>query len=165
MAKLVVHPTDFSPGAQAAFRLALEVARREQARLLVVHVLEPLTLGDADYMVRELELRDTAALAAPKRFERLREVARRAGVEASGVLLDGAAAKAIGALARKRRAHLIVMGTHGRTGLRRLFLGSVAAGVLAVSPCPVLTVRTTAPARRRRRPAGGARATRSLRRG
>jgi nucleotide-binding universal stress UspA family protein len=143
MARLIVHPTDFSPCARVAFRRALEVARRERAHLVLVHVLEPFTYGDADYMVRELELRDAAVGAARKHFARLERVARRAGVEATGVVLDGGAARAIGALARRRRAHLIVMGTHGRTGLRKLILGSVATAVVATAPCPVLTVRST----------------------
>lgn len=165
MARLIVHPTDFSPGAQAALRQALDVARRERARLVLVHVLEPVTFGDAEYMLHELELRDAARAAARKGFERLQAAARRAGVRAGGVLLTGGVARSIVDLARKRRAHSIIMGTHGRTGLRRMFLGSVAAQVLATAPCPVLTVRGPGAARRRRRRAGGARGARSLSRG
>jgi nucleotide-binding universal stress UspA family protein len=60
MAKLIVHATDFSPGAGAAFRRALAAAKRDRARLLLVHVLEPTTFGDADYMARQLQFRDAA---------------------------------------------------------------------------------------------------------
>jgi nucleotide-binding universal stress UspA family protein len=62
-------------------------------------------------------------------------------VRARGVLLEGVAHEAIVREARKRRADLIVIGTHGRTGVARFFLGSVAARVTATAPCPVLTVR------------------------
>ena len=149
MAKLIVHATDFSPGARAAFRLALAAAKRERARLLLVHVLEPITLGDEAYMARELALRDLAAAAAGRGFDRLLAEAKAAGVPARSVLLDGSPAKQIVALARQRRASLIALGTHGRTGLERLLLGSVAAGVAGTAPCPVLTVRTASPVRRR----------------
>jgi nucleotide-binding universal stress UspA family protein len=74
------------------------------------------------------------------------------------VLLDGSPVRQIVGLARTRRASLITMGTHGRSGLRRLLLGSVAAGVAATAPCPVLTVRLAAPPRRR--PGRGGRSTR-----
>jgi nucleotide-binding universal stress UspA family protein len=141
MARLILHPTDFSPGARPAFRRALAVARRERARLVLVHVLEPITFGDETYLLQELKLRERAEAAARRGFDRLRAAARRAGVTAGVALLDGNPARQIVALARKRRAALIVMGTHGRTGLRRLILGSVAARVIAAAPCPVLTVR------------------------
>jgi len=149
MAQLIVHATDFSPGAGAAFRRALAAAKRDRARLLLVHVLEPITLGDADYMARQLQFRDAAAVAARKGFDRLVAAAKSAGIKAGCVLLDGRASKRIVELARKRRASLITMGTHGRSGLRRLLLGSVAAGVAGTAPCPVLTVRLAAPTRRR----------------
>ena len=62
-------------------------------------------------------------------------------MRARGVLYEGVAADAIARAARAKRAKLIVMGTHGRTGLRRLFMGSVAERVVGTAPCPVLTVR------------------------
>jgi nucleotide-binding universal stress UspA family protein len=158
MAKVIVHATDFSAGAEPAFRRALDAARRSRARLVLVHVLEPVTFGDQDYMLRELAFRDAAVAAARKGFARLAAAARGAGVEARGVLLDGSPAREIVRLARKRRASLITLGTHGRTGLRRLFLGSVAAAVAGSAPCPVLTVHGAAPARRR--PGRGGRSAR-----
>jgi nucleotide-binding universal stress UspA family protein len=77
-----------------------------------------------------------------RHVERLVAQARAAGVRASGTLLDfGVPAGRIARFAKSRRADLVVMGTHGRTGLTRALLGSVAARVVAISPCPVLTVR------------------------
>jgi nucleotide-binding universal stress UspA family protein len=150
VARLIVHATDFSAGADAAFRHALAAAKRDRAQLALVHVLEPVTFGDEEYMLRELEHRDAAAAAAGKGFDRLLAAAKRARVKARSVLLDGNASGQIVQFARKRHASLITIGTHGRTGLRRLFLGSVAAGVVGAAPCPVLTVRMAAPARRPR---------------
>ena len=151
MAKLIVHATDFSPGAWPAFRWAIEAARRDRAHLVLVHVLEPVTFGDEEYMARELELRDAAVAAARRGFDRLLAAAKRAGIAARSVLLEGSPSRRIVMLARKRRASLITIGTHGRTGLGRLLLGSVAARVASTAPCPVLTVRLAMAARRRAR--------------
>jgi len=156
MAKVIVHATDFSPAAGPAFHRAVDAAKRQHASLVCVHVLEPITFGDQDYILRELEFRDAAVAAARKGFDRLVALARRAGVRVRCVLLDGRPAREIVRLARARRASLITMGTHGRRGLRRLLLGSVAAGVAAAAPCPVLTVRASPPARRRARRGGRA---------
>jgi len=140
MAKLIVHATDFSPAARPAFRRAVEAARRDRARLALVHVLVPTTFGDEKYVAQELLLRDAAAVTARRKFARLVASAKAAGVRAHGMLLEGEPAREIVALARKRRAGLITIGTHGRTGLRRLLLGSVATAVAATAPCPVLVV-------------------------
>jgi nucleotide-binding universal stress UspA family protein len=67
--------------------------------------------------------------------------AKGAGVRARGLLLEGSAAEAIVRAARSKRANVIVMGTHGRTGLARLLMGSVAERVVGTAPCPVMTVR------------------------
>ena len=76
-----------------------------------------------------------------KQLDRLVAKAKAARVRARGVLYEGVAADAIARAARAKRAKLIVMGTHGRTGLTRLFMGSVAERVVGTAPCPVLTVR------------------------
>jgi nucleotide-binding universal stress UspA family protein len=67
--------------------------------------------------------------------------ARKAGVKASVLLREGDAADQIVRACRSTKSDLIVMGTHGRRGLRRLFLGSVAERVVAASPRPVVMVR------------------------
>jgi nucleotide-binding universal stress UspA family protein len=64
-----------------------------------------------------------------------------AGVRATGLLLDGAPHDQIPRAARRNRADLIVIGTHGRTGLSKVLLGSVAERVIRSATCPVLTVR------------------------
>jgi len=67
--------------------------------------------------------------------------AKKAGVRAKSILLEGVPHEQIAGTARRQRADLVVMGTHGRTGLAKLFLGSVAGRVVAIAQCPVMTVR------------------------
>jgi nucleotide-binding universal stress UspA family protein len=67
--------------------------------------------------------------------------ARKAGVRATGLLLEGVPHERVARAARAKKVDLLVIGTHGRTGLAKFFLGSVAARVIASVSCPVLTVR------------------------
>ena len=117
--------------------MALDVAKMQRSELIVAHVLHLPVAPGLSAKIRG-ELRSLAERDAERNLERLVSSARSAGVTASSVVLDGQAApQAIIEAARRRRADLIVIGTHGRTGLRAMVLGSVAARVLA----PVLTVR------------------------
>ena len=76
-----------------------------------------------------------------KQLDALVTKAKRAGVRARALLLEGVAADRIVRAARSRYADLIVIGTHGRTGFARLMIGSVANRVVSHARCPVLTVR------------------------
>jgi nucleotide-binding universal stress UspA family protein len=138
----IVHPTDFSRASEAAFTRAIDLASRDGAELIVIHVLEPpspfLAEGSS---VRYTELQASLEATARLNLERMLVRAKRADVPAGDVLLDGSPAEKIVQLAKKRRAGLIVMGTRGRTGLKKLLLGSVAERVIGLAPCPVLTVR------------------------
>jgi nucleotide-binding universal stress UspA family protein len=87
------------------------------------------------------DLEAAARSAAQKQLRKLADKAKQAGARVKGLLLEGVAHERIAQAARSRKADLVVIGTHGRTGFAKLFLGSVASRVLAVSPCPVLTVR------------------------
>jgi nucleotide-binding universal stress UspA family protein len=78
---------------------------------------------------------------AQKRLGALLAKAKKSGVRAKGLLLDGVPHERIVAAAKSKRADLIVIGTHGRTGLARFLLGSVASRVVSTAVCPVLTVR------------------------
>jgi nucleotide-binding universal stress UspA family protein len=139
----ILHPTDFSPASRPAFKRAVELAKLLHGRLLVVHVMPPMLVGEG-YMTREtieVILRSQRG-AAERQLSALRRRAQTAGVRVSSLLIEtGLTHEQIIRAARRRRADLIVMGTHGRTGLTRLMLGSVAARVIASAPCPVTTVR------------------------
>jgi nucleotide-binding universal stress UspA family protein len=131
----ILHPTDFSPHAEQAYRTARVLARDYNARLIVVHVLTPPPFVTA----REKE----RALAEPD--GRVRDLRTRLrGLSHTYKILQGRPAAEIVAAAKKVGADLIVMGTHGRSGLTRVLLGSVAESVLRKAPCPVLTVKHSA---------------------
>jgi nucleotide-binding universal stress UspA family protein len=78
---------------------------------------------------------------AERHLAKLREKAKAAGVRAVALMMDGEPAQQIVRAARSKRADLIVVGTHGRTGLNKFFVGSVAQRVVVTAPCPVVTVR------------------------
>jgi nucleotide-binding universal stress UspA family protein len=140
----VVHATDFSPASGKAFTSALELARTDRASLTIVHVLTPVVpiVGEGYILPDTYErIEASAHAAARKQLDRLVARAKKARVRATGVLLTGTPYEQIVRTLRSRRADLAVIGTHGRTGLARFLVGSVAARVVALSPCPVLTVR------------------------
>ncbi|MGH7401140.1 MAG: universal stress protein [Candidatus Rokuibacteriota bacterium] len=140
----ILHPTDFSPASSAAYKRAVDMAKGNRAELLVVHVLSPAVPIVADGYVSPQVYEDMASATRAyvrKHLDALVGKAKRAGARVKGLLLEGVPHERIAQAARSRKADLIVIGTHGRTGLARLFLGSVASRVLAVAPCPVLTVR------------------------
>jgi nucleotide-binding universal stress UspA family protein len=136
---------DFSAASRRALDLAWELARRLDARVEVLHVWEPPVVLAADLAVSG---RDD--LARTLQEQAMHEAAREleafmshlpASPRASGRLEGGGrAAQAILQAAADGGFDLIVMGTHGRTGLARLLMGSVAERVVRESRCPVLTV-------------------------
>lgn len=140
----ILHPSDFSPASWPAFKVAVAMAKKNRARLLIAHVLPPAPMVPDVYRatrVPEGLLRDHRA-RGQRELDRLVTTARRAGVRAVGLLLDfGVVPERIVRLARRRRADLIVIGTHGRSGFAKLTLGSVAERVVTLASCPVLTVR------------------------
>jgi len=140
----ILHPTDFSRASGAAFTRAVAMAKSERAPLLLVHVLAPpVPIAGEGYISPKVydDLEASAHAYAQKRLAALQAKARTAGVKSVTLLLDGVAHEQIARAAKTKKADVIVIGTHGRTGLAKFFLGSVASRVVAVAPCPVLTVR------------------------
>jgi nucleotide-binding universal stress UspA family protein len=139
----VVFATDFSTTSRRALETAIALARVEGAALTIVHVLPPLVVLPR----HSVDAATLARLAKEGREWGSRELARvaanaeRAGVQATVQLREGDASDQIVRAARSSKADFIVMGTHGRRGFRRLFLGSVASGVIAAARCPVVTVK------------------------
>jgi nucleotide-binding universal stress UspA family protein len=136
----IVHPTDFSKTADRAFQKAVEFAKQNRAELLLVHVLlralPPPSLWRGVYDRIDAQERRVAET----RLSALLARARRAKVRARTLLLSGVTYEQIVQVAQSMRAGLIVMGSHGRTGLSKLLLGSVAERVSGLAPCPVLIV-------------------------
>jgi nucleotide-binding universal stress UspA family protein len=132
----ILYPTDFSEPSGRAFPLACALARDHKADVLVLHVYPPPVAhgevvarrqpnGFHDALWRQLQAFQAPGPAVCVRHR----------------LAEGDAAEEIVRVAREEGCDLIVMGTHGRTGLRRLVMGSVAEEVLREARCPVLTVR------------------------
>lgn len=144
----VLMPTDFSEGSLEAFRYAVKAAAAVSARLFILHVMErsvysmdfAMTHPDISPEVRRRTADLLAAWVAP---------AKKRGVVAKGSLVVGIPFEAICREAKRRKADVIIMGTHGRTGLAHLMLGSNAERVVRLAPCPVVTVKASA-----RTPAG-----------
>jgi nucleotide-binding universal stress UspA family protein len=137
--RTILHPTDFSRPAQAACEVAAALARDCRARLVVLHVTRPplASLGGMP-----------APPPLPVEFDRegLEEQLRRVGAAGPADrpecrLEYGEPAAGILRVASECAADLIVVGTHGRTGLGRLLMGSVAEQVVRKAPCPVVTVK------------------------
>ena len=143
----ILHPTDFSPASNPAFRKAVELAKALRGQLALVHILSPVVIpimGAETYIPAAMynEIERTARDTAARHLKRLAARARQAGIRTSTRLIEGVpVAERIVRAARAQRAGMIVMGTHGRTGVTRLMLGSVASRVVATAACPVLTVR------------------------
>jgi nucleotide-binding universal stress UspA family protein len=133
----ILFPTDFSHTGDAALSLAASLARERGATLLIVHVEEPphaYGAGEMYYGIPEPAREDLKQMldkvepsGAPLSIERR--------------LVTGDPAATIARLAEEEHVDLIVMGTHGRTGLMRLLMGSVAEAVVRRASCPVMTFK------------------------
>lgn len=133
----VLHPTDFSTGSAAAFRLAVELARTTGGRMILLHV-QPIPV--VVYGAGVLPIAPGESVAAVRR--QLAELAAQApDLHIETRLVEGEPAQSILAAARETHSDVIVMGTHGRTGLGRMLMGSVAEAVVRRAECPVLTVK------------------------
>jgi nucleotide-binding universal stress UspA family protein len=140
----ILYASDFSPASRPAFRRALDLARANRGTLTVAHVYSTIVplMGEglATAQVYQRWIDDVRA-EAERRLNGLVAQAKKGVVRVKGLLLEGVPHDRILRAARSTRADLIVLGTHGRTGLGRVILGSVAARVVALATCPVLTVR------------------------
>jgi len=135
--------TDFSPASVPAFEQAIRLAKNEAAALVITHAcqeLVPMELGYAPPAVHD-EWEEKLREGIEKKLQPMVERALQEGVDARSLVVTGFVDEAIVEAARKNRADLIVMGTHGRRGATRLLLGSVATRVIATAECPVMTVR------------------------
>lgn len=140
--KKILVPIDFSPHAEAALEAALSVAKHYDASITLVHVFEPIALalpeGSGFYPSAQLTdaMRETQRMLDAKRDE----LAPKAGRAVEVVQRNGSPPHEIVDFAKSRGFDLIVLGTHGRTGLAHMLIGSVAERVVRSAPCAVLTV-------------------------
>ena len=141
----ILVPVDFSPHAERAFGYATALARRLGAELTLVHVVEdPYATGawGADaYLPNSAELLQEVIVSAGRELTTWTEREAATGLTVKTAVIPGRPAQSIIGHAASEGSDLIVMGTHGRTGLAHAVMGSVAERVLRKAPCPVLTIR------------------------
>ena len=142
----ILVPMDFSAYAEQALDYAMALGQKLQARVTLLHVIQPPLLASADMGVwpspaflDELE----AAIAGDMEGYLARVTA--AGLEGEIAVVHGVPFQQILDTAKARQVDLIILGTHGRTGLTHVLLGSVAEKVARLAPCPVLIVRHPTP--------------------
>jgi nucleotide-binding universal stress UspA family protein len=145
--KFLLVPTDFSAGSAAASEYAVWLAGKAGATVLFLHVMEP-TAYSVDFALTRPDLSAEVRAHAVEALRQLVEAARSRGVSAEQALVVGAPFTEIQKMAVERKADLIVMGTHGRTGLAHVMLGSTAERVVRLASCPVLTVKASPSAAR-----------------
>lgn len=143
----ILLPTDFSDCARHAVPAAAEWARLLGARVLCLHVVEPvvpavgwtpmaepLPVTDITEQLEESATRELPKFAGREEF---------AGLEVEDVIVHGEAAAEIVRVAAERKVDLIIISSHGRTGLGRIIFGSTAESVVRHAHCPVLVVKPT----------------------
>lgn len=147
MFKRILVPVDGSETSAKALAAAVKLARQNNGRLRLVNVLESLAVADSfgaygsysEEMVRALREGGESALSTGK------AVAQAAGIEADTMLYEKFGQRlgeVVAEAAKLWNADLVVVGTHGRRGVRRLFLGSGAEDVIRLAPVPVLVFRS-----------------------
>lgn len=136
----ILVPHDFSDTAERALSYAVTLSKKFGARLTVLHAYEVPTLGSSEALVASLEFATEIERVAGKALDEIAVRARQGGIDVETMLRRGTAWMEINATAEQTKADLIVMGTHGRKGVSRVLLGSVAEKVVRTAPCPVLTV-------------------------
>ncbi|HEX6324602.1 MAG TPA: universal stress protein [Vicinamibacterales bacterium] len=139
--KQILVPTDFSNGSRLAVDYALELARRLGASVHLLHVVEDPTVAGLfteAYVDLALIRKERRCDARHRMNALLTELKTR---RITDEIAAGPVAQTIAGIAADRGADFIVMGTHGRTGLAHVLVGSVAEHVIRIAGCPVLTVR------------------------
>jgi nucleotide-binding universal stress UspA family protein len=139
-----MHASDFSSASRPALRKAVEICKSTRARLLIIHAVAPIQplLSEGVYIMPSTwdDIAKHGRRATERRIAKILQRVRRSGVRAEGLIVQGEAAEQIVRVARAKHVDILVVGTHGRTGFSRFFLGSVAARMVAIAHCPVLTV-------------------------
>ncbi len=138
---LILYPTDFSNASSVAFGLTLDLAQQNASKVLVLHVAE--TVGSENVTFGEVAQALQPAAYQQRLVADLRHSYSTAStkIEIEYLVVAGDAKRQIVAVAQDHRCELIVLGMHGRTGLKRLLMGSTAEYVVRHAVCPVLTVR------------------------
>lgn len=140
MYDIILLPTDGSPGAEAAIDHAMHVANQNNAVVHAVHVIEITDLGDITEDAEDLETE--LQKGAQELLTPILDAADNVGVEVVEAVVEGRPHEQLVEYVNENEIDIVVMGSHGKSGLSRVLLGSTAEKVVRHSPAPVLTVRT-----------------------
>jgi nucleotide-binding universal stress UspA family protein len=141
----ILVPHDFGEAGEPVLVYALMVAEKFGARVTLVHAYERPVYGYPESLVEDFDFETKIDTAARKALEGVAARICSSGVTIAALLRRGTPWVEILATAEQTKADLIVMGTHGRHGVARALLGSVAEKVVRAAPCPVLTVHVSHP--------------------
>lgn len=141
-------PTDFSECADSALPYATSLARQMGARLICLHVIEalmpPVGYAPVAETIPTLDINEQLEESATRELPKLVAREECAGLDVEEVLAHGESASEIVRVAKEREVDLIVISSHGRTGLGRILFGSTAESVVRHAHCPVLVVKPPA---------------------
>lgn len=143
----ILVPIDFSPHSNKAVDYASILAGQFNASIILMHVIDSAPYSVTDTL-NVLEHRRSLAMIARSLLNNWREPLRKENLVVKPYLVSGVVYDEILKKARRDKVDLIVMGTHGRTGLKHVLLGSVAEKIVRLSSCPVLTVRLASSGRK-----------------
>jgi len=141
--KTILFPTDFSNGARAAMDHAVSLARDYKAKLLLLYVIQDISIAEW-YIPSSLSVTDLVEdmqRSAGKEMDKWATEVSAKVKEVEKLVVRGVPFVEIIKTAKEKDADLIVIGTHGRTGIDHMLFGSTAEKVVRKAPCPVLTVR------------------------
>ncbi len=136
----ILVPVDFSEHSEKALRYALAFATQFGAEVALVHIVEQMVYP-GDWMYPPLAVSDFATEKREQVLTRLRALDEGSGVKTQHIVRLGRAWQEVIEIANELKTDLIILATHGYTGLRHVLLGSVAEKILRHAPCPVLSVR------------------------
>ena len=139
--KKILVPTDFSEASNSAFKYGLRFGQHFGAELHVIHVLGPTFSPQFAGLPEVPALSEEELASAEEKLRAWSDSAGAMGLSAKLILRNGFAAHEIVEAAKEVDADLVIIATHGHTGLRHLVIGSTAERVVRAAPCPVLVVR------------------------
>jgi nucleotide-binding universal stress UspA family protein len=140
--KSILIPVDFSESSERALTVGISVAKRQNADVILLHVLENITsFQPVEILLPGISLAPDLNVLMEQRIADLAlKISNETGIKVSGKILLGQPFEQICMFAGEQQVSLIVIGTHGTSGIRRLFMGSDAYRIVKMAPCPVLTI-------------------------
>jgi nucleotide-binding universal stress UspA family protein len=141
----ILVPTDFSNYAEKALDLAVDIAKRNKAKITLLHVIDPVQQCVADYCLPDEVVRsimDKSVSETKAHFRKEAERFEKDGVQIVPDIKEGVPYVEILNEQKDKRSDLIVMSAHGRTGLKKYFIGSVTDRVVNAAPCDVVVVKS-----------------------